>query len=332
MTAKAVKKYGLWLAAFLFLAIGAVELIAGGRSLPGRRVVTMWGQQGSGPGEFQGPFDLTVDTDGFVYVTDSGNQRVQKFTPGGQFVLQWGRLGRRPGEFQKPTGIAMAEHAVYVSDFIADTVQRFTPDGRLLTRWGQSGRKPGQLDSPADVAVGADGSIYVADEYNFRIQRFTPEGRLLTVWGQKGKVHSVLSALNFLLPEDLDGSFYYPARLTVGGDALVYVADSYNNRIQVFTADGHFVRKWGGMGFRGGRFRVASGLDFDRAGRLYIADFYNNRVQVFAANGAYLGQVESAESQLKLNGPTAVAVSPNGDLYVADFHHHRIMRFRELGS
>jgi len=330
MVPRAVRTLGLGFT-LVVLVLFSLAFWEGGSAVPGVHFVGTWGQAGTEPGGFQDPFDVALDAEGFVYVTDSGNHRVQKFTRDGAFVLQWGSAGTEPGHFKKPAGIAIAENAVYVSDYFADTVQQFTHNGKFLTRWGQSGSQPGELDSPAGIAVGPDGSIYVTDDYNFRVQRFTPDGRVLKVWGQKGKVNSVISALNVLLPEDLEGSFYYPARLTVGPDHRIYVADSYNNRIQVFTEEGKFVRKWGGMGLRGGRFRVASGLAFDRGGRLYIADFYNNRVQVFSPDGDYLGQLGASPNNPDMDGPTSVAVSPDGNIYVVDFHHNRILWFQASG-
>jgi DNA-binding beta-propeller fold protein YncE len=229
----------------------------------------------------------------------------------------------------KPTGIAVSpNNTVYVSDYFTDTIQQFTGDGRFLRMWGKPGTQPGEFDSPAGLAVGPDGAVYVMDEYNFRVQKFTSEGRFLTAWGTKGKVNVVISALNFLLPEDREGQFYYPSRLIVGPDHLVYVADSYNNRIQVFTPEGTFVRKWGGLGFWGGRFRVTSDLAIDAAGQILVADFYKNRIQICAVDGTYLDQFgEPGQDPGQFDGPTGLAISLSGDLYVADFHHHRIQRF-----
>ena len=167
------------------------------------------------------------------------------------------------------------------------------------------------------------------DEYNFRVQKFSSEGGFLTAWGKKGKVNVVTSALNFLLPENKDGQFYYPARVAVGPDNLVYVADSYNNRVQVFSSEGTFVRKWGGMGLWGGRFRVTSGMAFEPTGHILVSDFYNNRVQVFKTDGAYVAQFgEEGKEPGQFDGPTGLASSAAGDIYVTDFHNHRIQRFR----
>ena len=237
-------------------------------------LVSVWGRSGAGPGEFAHPFDVAVDREGFVYVTDTANHRVQKFTADGSFLLQWGARGTEPGQFVKPVGIAIGpDSSIYVSDFFSESIQKFTPKGTFLLRWGKHGNQPGEFDSPSGLAVSPDASVYVVDEYNFRVQKFTAEGGSLKVWGEKGKINVVVSALNFLLTEGLNSAFYYPARIAVGPAGQVYVSDSYNNRVQVFTPDGVFVRKWGGLGLWGGRFRVSSGIAFGPDGRVYVADF-----------------------------------------------------------
>ena len=135
-----------------------------------------------------------------------------------------------------------------------------------------------------------------------------------------------LVALEELAPSNM---WETAARVAVGPDHLVYVADSYNNRVQVFTPEGKFLRKWGGLGLWGGRFRVTSDIVIDPTGHILVADFYNNRVQIFEADGTYLDQFgEQGSEPGQFDGPTALASSFSGDLYVVDFHNHRIQRFR----
>ena len=150
-----------WLGGVVLLAmllIIAVQLLNASGRAPA--FVAQWGEEGSGPGTFNGPFDVATDRDGNVYVTDSENQRVQKFTADGEFLLQWGEAGTGQGQFQKPAGIAVdQENRVYVTDYMNDTVQTFTSDGTFLRTWGSSGDRPGQFDAPSGVAVDATGHV-----------------------------------------------------------------------------------------------------------------------------------------------------------------------------
>ena len=61
----------------------------------------------------------------------------------------------------------------------------------------------------------------------------------------------------------------------------MYVADTKNHRVQVFTGDGTFLTEWGSLGIGPGQFSAPQGIAVDVAGRVYVADSYNDRIQVF---------------------------------------------------
>jgi DNA-binding beta-propeller fold protein YncE len=90
--------------------------------------LTAWGDPGSGAGEFADPFGVAIDLIGHVYVTDTGNNRVQKFTSDGNYLGQWGGSGSGPGQFEAPRGIVVdAAGFVYVTDGGNNRIQKFEP-------------------------------------------------------------------------------------------------------------------------------------------------------------------------------------------------------------
>ncbi len=289
--------------------------------------VQVWGGLGDTAGQFNEPFDVAVDQKGFVYVTDVRNRCVQKFSADGDFLLAFGQK-----QLEKPGGIGIGpDDTVWVTDYDLDRIFHFDSKGRLIAAWGEAGDQPGAFESPVDVAVNSEGVVYVVDQYHHRIQRFSSDGQFISTWGKKGKVNVVRSALNFLIADDHDGEFYYPSRIAIGTDDRVYVSDAYNNRVQVFTADGGFLRSIGGMGLWGGRFRVAAGISVARDGSLFVGDFYNNRIQHFDKNARFLAAWGGkGDKSGQFSGPTGVAVDAQNNVYVADWGNARIQKFSLL--
>lgn len=122
---------------------------------------------GSADGEFFQPYGLEADSDGYLYVADSQNGRIQKFDTNGVFVTSWSGLSTPFAVTVDPVG------DVLVSDSGNGRVKKFSPSGALLETWGSSGTGPGQLFYPGGIGVGpSTGYCYVAD-FADRVQYFT---------------------------------------------------------------------------------------------------------------------------------------------------------------
>lgn len=186
---------------------------------------------------------------------------------------------------------------------------------------GQQGMNQGEFSSPRGVAVAPDGTLYVADQLNHRIQRFSAEGELLQVWGSFGSVVNDTAQA---------GTFNEPWGIAVGPDGSVYVSDTWNYRIQKFTADGQFITMWGfsGQGESGSAFYGPRGLAVDGKGNVYVADTGNKRIVVFDANGAFLTQFGSPGMDLgQLDEPVGVALDAQGNVYITDTWNQRVHVF-----
>jgi DNA-binding beta-propeller fold protein YncE len=186
---------------------------------------------------------------------------------------------------------------------------------------GEPGNGAGQLQSPHGVAVAPDGSLYVADSRNHRIQHFSKEGTALSVWGTFADVSK---------GDAPGGTFNEPWGIAVGNDGTVFVADTWNHRVQKFTADGRFLTMWGNFGLGDSAFGLwgPRGLAIDATGRVYVADTGNKRIVVFDADGNYIAQFGGAGAGLgQFNEPVGVAVDSSGQVYVADTWNQRLQVF-----
>jgi hypothetical protein len=133
------------------------------------------GSPGSGVGSFNDPQGITAAPSGYVYVADTGNNRIVKLAPDGAVAGEFGELGASSGKLHQPTGVAVdAAGHVYVADSANNRVEVFNESGEYLAKWGVVGTGLGEFSQPTAIAVGCEGSVYVADTNNNRVERFDP--------------------------------------------------------------------------------------------------------------------------------------------------------------
>ena len=137
--------------------------------------LAQWGGFGTGNGEFDIPFGITVDNTGNVYVIDLNNSRVQKFDNAGAYITQWGSNGSGMGQLNYPYfGIGIdAFGYVYVADTGNNRIQVFDSAGVYITQWGVTGIGDGQFNNPDGIAFDASGNLYVTEYGNDRVQIFS---------------------------------------------------------------------------------------------------------------------------------------------------------------
>ena len=245
---------------------------------------TVWGltdgmgnpMKGTGPGYFNWPQGIAVDSAGNVYVADQNNNRVQKLNVTTGTWTVWGLTdgtgnpitGTNPGEFNQPYAVAVDNAGnVYVSDSGNNRIQVRDAIGTWTT-WGglAPSSDPDKFNGPSGIAVDDAGNVYVADGNNARIQR---RDALSGTWSALGSYGTAT------------GQFYSPAGVAVDSARNVYVADSGNNRIQRRDVNGMWTT-WGSPGTLNDQFSQPEGVAADSAGNIYVADRNNSRVQKFS--------------------------------------------------
>ena len=301
---------------------------ANGASIPAPQLaaapsfVLKWGTAGAGDGQFKTPLCIAADGDGNVYVTDSGNHRVQRFDRNGVYLGQFGTYGTGDGQLNGPRGVAFWEGSdaaparyVYVVDSLGCRVEKFTPSGAFVSKWGSLGSEDGQFLVPSGIAVGPSGNVYVVDSGHERIEKFTPTGGFLGTWGSRGSG---------------DGQFNSVQGIAVDSKERVYVTDSgYPSRVEVFSAGGQFLEKWVSYGSGSDSSFTAFGVAVDVGDNVYVTDGSNwQRVMKFTSAGTPLAQWSAHVAGDSYGAdPKGIAVAQFGDVYVTDANNQCVKKY-----
>ncbi len=265
------------------------------------------------------------------------------------------------GNVQRPWGVAINHRGeVVITEHNGHCISVFTPSGNKLRSFGMRGSGQGQFKNPCGVAIDSEENILVVDNNNHRIQKFTPEGEFMMAVGEKvvigpqnfdyfqsialntrnNRIYVVNGCSIQILNSDLTcfstfgkngsgkGQFDYPWGIACDSTGKVYVADSANHRIQVFTTEGKFLRQFGRRGQGTGELYWPYGIAIDANNTVYISEFYNHRISVFTPDGKFLTSFGSfGEEPGEFKYPYSLAVDHSGVVYMCDYGNNRAQVF-----
>jgi len=325
--------------------------------------VRQFGSEGTGEGQFEGIRGIATNKEGDVYVSDYGNDRIQEFSPAGVFIRKFGSLGTGAGQLAGPTAVAVdssgnvwvldtygvlaqefSSTGVYVSGFgtavafdpglaisggnlyITEAgnakVHEYSTTGASIATFDERGTGTGKSSEPWAIATDpTTGNLYVSDIGNNNVQEFSAAGGYIATFGSAGYGAGQLS--------DAKG-------LAVGPTGVVYVADTANQRVEVWAAPKTvgepptFSASFGTAGEAlEGRFAEPEAVAVDSSGNIWVADSGHDRVLEFNSARKFLRQFGSegtAEGQFK-----GIATNKEGDVYVSDYGNNRIQEFSPAG-
>lgn len=165
------------------------------------------------------PTGLAYDEgSGRLYVAETLGHRITVIDPKGHRLFAFGRRGKEKGAFNYPTHLSLREDRLYVNDTMNFRLQAFDPEGNVLYAFGSHGDGSGNFAQPKGVGVDEEGHLYVVDALFNRVQIFDRQGRFLLAFGGPGGGA---------------GDLWLPSGLFITRDRI-YVADSYNQRVQVY--------------------------------------------------------------------------------------------------
>jgi len=203
-----------------------------------------------------------------------------------------------------------------------------------VTVGGAQGYGQLQFYQPNSVAVDLSGNYVVADTFNNRIQVVSPSGQFIRFIGSLG-----LDASGNSIYGSGNCQFYQPNGVAVDLSGNYVVADTYNDRIQVISPLGVFIRQFGSYATGGnGYFNQLYGIAVDLSGNYVIADSGNNLVQVISPFGIFQRQFASyinpsqSNSPINFNNPTAVTIDLSGNYVIANSGSNCIVVISPLGN
>lgn len=286
---------------------------------------------GSGPGELMWPAGVAVNAH-YIFVADSDNHRVSVYHRESQaYAVTVGTgWGTGPTEFKNPRDVALdAAGNLYVADWNNCRVQQF--EGSELTyvrTFGTTGA-PYVTDGnhyyhPFGVAVGPDGSLHILEERSgHRLVKLDAAGVFQWSVGEPGIAGGWDAGDNTHLN--------WPGDVAVDGAGRVYVADSGNDRVQIYDAGGSYLGTLGAWGAGNTQFKAPAGLFAAADGSLYVADRDNQRVQIFNSARQYVATLgvigQTGADNAHFNRPSDVAVDSRGWIYVSDAGNQRVQVF-----
>ena len=264
---------------------------------------------------FRGTSGVAFNSRGHVFVIHRGLMPLMEFDTQGNFVRGFG-----DGLFERAHGLRIdADDNIWATDVAANLAYKFNPSGRLEMVLGVKGHAGAWhpyghlrlLDQPNEAVVGPTGDIFVLQGHgkaDSRVLKFDKDGNFIKDWGGKGKG---------------PGEFDLPHSLVFDAQGLLYIADRNNARIQVFDADGTYIRESQHPG-------TPCGLFMGADQHIWLAHGHTGQIMKLDLNGNVVGTMAGAgpgKTPGKYGEAHYIAVSPRDEVFVADTLNWRVQKY-----
>ncbi|MCA9342384.1 6-bladed beta-propeller, partial [Candidatus Saccharibacteria bacterium] len=320
--------------------------------------ITKWGSSGSGDGQFSGASGIAVDGSGYIYVADSGNERIQKFDTSGSFITKWGTYGENDGEFYYPADVYVDSfNNVYVADESRNNIQKFDFNGNFIsevvTSYGinsvdvdgsnniiaSSGyevEKVRKYDSSGAQLYGITNQVSDNDFTSLRDIAIDSAGNKYIVDGNIKKFDSNNNLVDVWdSVEDYSSEHLFnPQKLQVDSEDNVYVSVT-GYKIEKFDSDGTYISEFGSYGNGDGQFESLGDFDINGNDYIYVMDPNLYRVQVFDSDGNFVskqGTQGSGQGEFMFYSDSPIAIDSQNNVYILDQGNDRIQKFDLNGN
>lgn len=218
--------------------------------------------------QIKGAKSLSVDLSGFIYLADTGNNRIFKFSSDGELVKSIGGFGWEKEQFYTPVDIfASSGLDVFIADYDNQRVQRYDKDLNYISsqysdeNWEERFR----FGYPKSVALSRHGDLFILDGENNRLLKLDSFGEPELSFGDYSEGKGML----------LD-----PVQLAISPADGIFVTDRQANKIFVFDYFGNYLSEFGA-----GFLNTPTGIFYSNSGLIFVADTGNKRIVIFTKDG-----------------------------------------------
>ena len=268
------------------------------------------------PFQLMRTYGVGVDSKGLIYAGDQGVGAVFIFDAEKKDHVELIGHGRQ-ANFGRIVGLALDDDdRLFVADAQLHHVLEFNVQHRQEAAFGGE-----VLVRPGGVAIDRENRfLYVADTGNDVVDVFDADSfKLLRQIGKPSRKHEQTDPGTFSLPEGV----------AVDKDGNVYVTDTFNDRVEIFDADGEFISTFGKNGDGPADLERPKGIAVDCDGHIWVVDAAQNRVKVFNQQGRlliYFGGQGYYPGQFM--GPWGIAIDPSNRVIVSETLPGRVQVFR----
>ena len=256
---------------------------------------------------------VAFDSKGHLFVLTRGQPSLYEFDNNGKFIRSFGE-----GLFTRSHGLKIDKDGnIWATDVGAHTVMKISPQGQVLLTLGTKGQRGAWdastqlLNEPNDIAIGRTGDLFVVQGHtpgamgDPRVLKFDKNGKFIKSWGGKGKE---------------PGKFDVAHGIAIDAKGLLWVTDRENQRIQVFDADGKFIRE---LKYAGLPCSLDIGSQY-----IYMVNGFAGQVLRMDLDGKVLAATGKPGKGIGEFGEAhVIAVSPKGEIYVADSVNAAVQKF-----
>ena len=278
------------------------------------------------------PKDIAIDSADNIYVINSLNDTIWKFSSSGEPVTYWGGYGSGKGQFREPESITIDnQDFIYITDSVNNCIQKFSPEGEYISQWNfLSNDQIGCLNTWGlnnqwelffhfihGIATDSEGNLLIVDEGHNRIYKTTPDGQYLAGWGSSG------SGI---------GQFDQPFDIAVDREGNFFVTDKDNHRVQKFSSNGTYLVSFGSKGKDDGQFLFPAGITVNRQGFVFVVDPDIRCIQKFTGSGTFVTRINITNIKEPEGSVLDITTDKNDNIYITDGFDNCIFKYNTDGE